>query len=562
MSKEIVGLLSNKLNVSDQYTQVLEIGPTQFQPYSYSADSAGGFGSQIQFNNIVPIGSLSQTLLSKNMRVSYDVQVVVGASGAPGAGVNTLSLPTDSLYNNELNQAVNAGFRAFPLQEICDTVQISLNSATQTWNARQTISGLQRLLDQKALMTRVGEAPVRPDNQYTLLPDNVGVDHVLSTSARSNLDYSRNSIQCTSFNYNTGTYVYTYNYHITEDLIIPGINSILDSEIQLANINNLSLILTYSSLQSDFLCCAPLYSTATPPVLIPYTNTAPVITISDPRLQLFYNTVDPNVVSIPRSIVYPYENINWFVQNPVVVNLQAYNSAQYNINSNTIRLLSCPKYIGFWFRQAINSRTTASFQADSCLALNTGLGCVSINYGAKNGLLSQSDRDSIYRFSRECGSNQTHEDFVGGSGSWTWVSPTLHFGLSENDTHVGEGGSVNLQINAQYTNQNCKASLQTTTAESTLPTAAQMEFMVVVIYEGQMIITPDMVNFSLSVLTPAEISTLMNRGNIVSKEAVKMEGKGAGLYTDKSVLSKGARRRGMSGSAMGGVMSAAGLNKM
>jgi hypothetical protein len=54
----------------------------------------------------------------------------------------------------------------------------------------------------------------------------------------------------------------------------------------------------------------------------------------------------------------------------------------------------------------------------------------------------------------------------------------------------------------------------------------------------------------------------MNRGNIVSKEAVKMEGKGAGLYTDKSVLSKGARRRGMSGSAMGGVMSAAGLNKM
>jgi len=552
MSKEIVGLLSNKLNVSDQYTQVLEIGPTQFQPYSYSADSAGGFGSQIQFNNIVPIGSLSQTLLSKNMRVSYDVQVVIVASAAPGAGVNTLSLPTDSLYNNGLNQAVNAGFRSFPLQEICDTVQISLNSATQTWNARQTISGLQRLLDQKALMTRVGEAPVRPDNQYTLLPDNVGVDHVLSTSARANLSYSRNSIQCTSFTFGADNRTYTYNYHITEDLIIPGINSLWDNEVQLANINNLSLILTYSSLQSDFLCCAPIYSNATPPALVAYTNAAPVITISDPRLQLFYNTVDPNIVSIPRSIVYPYENINWFVQSPVTVNLQAPVSGSLAVNSNTIRLLSCPKYIGFWFRQAINSRTTASFQADSCLALNTGLGCVSINYGAKNGLLSQSDRDSIYRFSRECGSNQTREDFVAGSGSWTWVDPTKHFGLSADDLHVGEGGSVNLQINAQYTNQNCKASLQTTTAASTLPTAAQMEFMVVVIYEGQMIVTPDMVNFSLAVLSPAEISTLMNKGSIVSKEAVKMEGKGAGLYTDKSVLSKGARRKG-------GVMSAAGL---
>ena len=552
MSKEIVGLLSNKLNVSDQYTQVLDIGGTAFQPYSYSADGLS-YSSQIQFNNVTPIGSLSQTLLSKNMRVSYDVQVVVVASGAPGAGVNTLSLPTDSLYNNGLNQAVNAGFRAFPLQEICDTVQISLNSATQTWNARQTISGLQRLLDQKALMTRVGEAPVRPDNQYTLLPDNVGVDHVLSTSARANLSYSRNSIQCTAFNYNAGTYTYTYDYHITEDLIIPGINSLWDNEVQLANINNLSLILTYSSLQTDFLCCAPIYSNAATPALVPYTNAAPVITISDPRLQLFYNTVDPNIVSIPRSIVYPFENINWFSQATNIINLQT--NGPFTATSATLRLLSCPKYIGFWYRPQISSRTTASFQADACLSLAPGLGCVSINYGAKNGLLSQSDRDSIYRFSRECGSNQTREDFVAGSGSWTWVSPTAHFGLSAEDLHVGEGGSVNLQINAQYTSQNCKASLQTTVANSTLPTVATMEFMVVVIYEGQMIITPDMVNFSLSVLTPAEINTLMNKGNIVSKEAVKMEGKGAGLYTDKSVLSRGARRRGMSG----GVMSAAGL---
>ena len=553
MSKEIVGLLSNKLNVSDSYTQVLEIGPTQFQPYSYSADSAGGYGTQIQFNNIVPIGALSQTLLSKNMRVSYEVQVVIVASGAPGADVITQKLPTDSLYNNNVNQAVNTGFRAFPLQEICDTVQISLNSSTQTWNARQTISGLQRLLDQKALMSRIGEAPVRPDNQYTLLPNNVGVDHVLSTSANANLSYSRNSIQCTSFSLGVDQRTYTYNYKITEDLIIPGISSIFDNEVSYANINNLSLILSYSTLQTDFLCSAALYA-GNPLALTPYTNAAPVITIIDPRLQLFYNTVDPKIVSIPRSIVYPFENINWFSQNPTTVNLQVYTGSQYTVQSNTVRLLSCPKYIGFWFRQAINARTTASFQADACLALQPGLGCVSINYGSKNGLLSQADRDSIYRFTRECGSNQTREDFVGGSGSWVWVSPTNHFGLSADDLHPGEGGSVNLQVNAQYTNQNCLASLQTPVGASSLPTNTSMEFMIVVIYEGQMVITPDMVNYSLSVLSASEINALMSKGSIVSKEAVKMENKGAGLYTDKSVLMKGTRR--------GGVMSAAGLNKM
>jgi hypothetical protein len=46
----------------------------------------------------------------------------------------------------------------------------------------------------------------------------------------------------------------------------------------------------------------------------------------------------------------------------------------------------------------------------------------------------------------------------------------------------------------------------------------------------------------------------MTKGNVVSKEAVAMEGKGAGLYGDKSTLMKGSTRKG---GAMGGVMSAA-----
>jgi len=554
MSKEIVGLLSNKLNVSDQYTQVLEIGPVQFQPYSYSADSAGGFGTQIQFNSIVPIGSLSQTLLSKNMRLRYTAQIVVTAPTAPGAGNAVKFLPTDSYFNNQQN-GVNTGFRAFPIQSISDTVQISLNSATQTWNARQTISGLQRLLDQKVLMTRAGEAPVRPDNQYLLFPDAVGVDHVLSVDGHNNLNYSRNGIQAISYSAvvsGTNT-IYTYEYNITENLIVPGINSLWDNEVELANINNLSLIMSYSTLQSDFLCSAPTYTAAATPVLKPYVGTV-VTTILNPFLDLFYNTVDPTIVNIPRSIVYPFENINWFVQNPATLVDLTGATAIPSVSSNTIRLLSCPKYIGFWFRQPINSRTSS--QADSCLSLDNGLGCVSINYGAKNGLLSQSDRKSVWRFSRECGSNQTYEDFCAGSGSWVWVDPTKHFGLSADDLHVGEGGSVNLQINARYTAQNVKSSLQTTTAQATtdgtLSATATMEFFVIVIYEGQMIITPDMVNFSLSVLTSSEINALMSKGQMVSKEAVKMEGKGAGLYTDKSVLMKGSRRQG-------GVLSAAGL---
>jgi len=545
MSKEIVGLLSNKLNVSDQYTQVLDIGPVQFQPYTYSADGNSPYNSQIQFNNIVPVGSLSQTLLSKNMRVRYQVSVLV----VPNATTPiTRVFPSTSYYQNT---AVNSGFRAFPLQQVCDTVQISLNSSTQTWNSRQTLSLMSRLLDKKALMNRVEECPVRPDDQFLLLPQGQGVDNVLSITQNANLDYSRNAIQPISV-VDNGAAGITYTYQFTENLLIPGINSIWDNDVCLGNINNLSLVMSWSGL-ADMICSAPLYAAGT---FTPYNDTV-TVSLSNAFLDLFYNTVDPSIVSIPRVITYPFENVNWFSKTQALVDLAVVNDV--SVSSDTIRLLSCPKYIGYALRRPINNRGSGTniYQADSCLTLgklsNAGIGSVSINYGAKSGLLSQASRDSIYRFSRECGSNQTHNDFIAGSGAWTWIDPTKHFGLSADDLHVGEGGNVNLQINATYSTANCLASAQSATAgTAVLPTADALEFIIVVIYEGQMVVSPDMVNYSLSVLTPAEINTLMNKGNVVSKEAVKMEGKGAGLYSDKSVLMKGARPRG-------GVLSAAGL---
>ena len=308
--------------------------------------------------------------------------------------------------------------------------------------------------------------------------------------------------------------------------------------------------MSWSSL-ADMVCAAPLYNAGT---FTPYNDTV-TVNITNAFLDLFYNTVDPAIVSIPRSVTYPFENVNWFSRTTGAQNLSIVNDI--TVASDTIRLLSCPKYIGFALRRIINNRGLSGniYQADSCLTLgrlaNAGIGSVSINYGAKSGLLSQASRDSIYRFSRECGSNQTHNDFIAGSGAWTWLSPTSQFGLSSEDLHVGECGNINLQVNATFSTSNCLASAQSATAgDAVLPTAEQLEFIIVVIYEGQMIVTPDMVNYSLSVLTPAEINTLMNKGNVVSKEAVKMEGKGAGLYSDKSVLMKGARRKG-------GVMSAA-----
>jgi hypothetical protein len=60
-----------------------------------------------------------------------------------------------------------------------------------------------------------------------------------------------------------------------------------------------------------------------------------------------------------------------------------------------------------------------------------------------------------------------------------------------------------------------------------------------VIYDGQMIISPDMVIYNTGILTAGEIDQLVKTGSSVSKEAITKEINGAGLYTNKNVLHKG-----------------------
>lgn len=536
MSKELALVLSNKVNVSDQYTQVVELCGTQSQVYEYSPD--GGVGpSSIQWNSVVPIGSLGNTLLSKNMKLRYTATVVSTAAAAdPVNHVFPASTNVVSVANG-----VNSGFRAFPLQSVCNTIQMSINNCSTTWNARQTLDGLQRLLDKKALMSRAGESPCRPDDKYNLYPDADGYGQVLNISSQTQNGYSRNSLSAKTYSSAAG--VSTYTYEITEDLVIPGINSLFDNEQMLGNINNLALILSFTSLNDMVVQAAPYTNN--------YNDTI-TVAVSNPYLVLEYVQVDPKLVSIPKSITYPYENIQYFPKDQstpaadmkATVATDAGANTSFDAVSDTIRLNSLPKLIGFYLRQKMNGRTYTT--SDSCFTLKNDKGCVQIDLGARSGLLAQCSRDEIWRQSVLAGSNQTRDDFCFGSGSFTWINPTLAFGLNPEagDLISGESGSLNLRINASYTMQNVRNSLNGTAANSFLPTAATYELIVCVIYEGQMVITPDMVLYNLGVLTPSEVDQLIKAGSAVSKEAIKKEINGAGLYTDKNILHKAAKKRG------------------
>ena len=315
MSSDDVLVMSNKVNVSEEYTNVVEIAGNQAQNYQYSADNTDYSGT-IQWNSIVPIGSMSNTLVSRVMKIKYQVRIVVTAVAA---GTNRLThiFPQPSiLVDSAVASIPNSSLRAFPLQSISQNVQLSLNNCTTTWNARQTISPLLRLLEKDLLVKCAASGPTRPDDQFLLVPNNIGVNHPQSTAVNSLEGYSRNSIKPVTFT--AAGNAYTWTFDVEEPLIFPGVSSLRENEPYLPNINQLGLILTYSNLQTDLFSSSPGYYYIDNTAGL-YNDVSVVVTILNPKLCLSYMQVDPNLIRIPRQLTTSYESVTYFTSKSAVV---------------------------------------------------------------------------------------------------------------------------------------------------------------------------------------------------------------------------------------------------
>jgi hypothetical protein len=477
-----------------------------------------------------------------------------------GDNIYTAQNPNTVIPAFATQPAVNSSLRAFPLQSICDNIKLSINNSSNTWNSRQTLSPLLRLLPRKLLENNEA-CPVRPDDQFALLSDGQGSCHPQSTSERSFGAYSRNACRPVSVGLVGNNYVYVYD--ITEPLIVPGINTLFDNEPYLANVNNLSLIMTFGSgaLNNDFYSGSQLFTLAAPPVQsVGYTGAPISVALTDAHLILQYVTANPMLVSIPKSVVYNYELVNYTTQSLGQISMQAL--VNTSAVSQTVRFFSLPKKICFFIRLPISTRQGTGYaaqvvsnalvpEADAALALQDLVGCVSISLGARNGLLANCSRSQIWQLCKEAGSTQTYDDFANGSGAWVVLDPITAFGIdTATDLLPGENGSLNFMVTVQYTNKNAGRTLGTTgglTATCGMSDAVVPELVIVPIYEGTMTITPDSAMYSVGVLTDGEVSSLMSSGTTVNKEAIQNVIAGAGLYSDKTVLMKAPHGKGRGG---------------
>ena len=596
-------MLDNRANVSKETVGLVKISGNNINVFEINADGTT-FPTQITFNNIV-IPNYQNTIVSRNARIRY--QMVVQCDQSHNAGPTAVNDPyfPAPVYNAWAGGSANPGatvvgqinavLRDFPLQSNCNNVQLIINGATCTMNAQQVLPAVKRTLPSEWLKRQATECPSMADNAIgfynaldaasvwggtaggTTAGQNfvgvpVGAGHSNQVfSGYFNSDGTTRGCFIATTLANPGANNATYTFDVSESILISPF-TIYDDEVWLSNINTMSLQFNYSSLLD-----AVLYAN---PTII---STAPLsVTVNNPRLELSYMNLSPDLVTIGRVTTLPYENIIYFPKSLGNLNLINGGAFQtYSVQSDTLRFSSLPEKIIAFLRPSMANRVSAapSSQADAFLAVGdaSGLANIQVSIGTRTGLLASASTKTIYRMAKKNGYNGSFANWLI-NGGLIIIDPVTDLGVdvSAGDVLPGESGSVNFQINAMFNNSNVLMCGGTNIAYG--QAAVPCELMVVVVYSGTANITPDGCTFNTGELSKNEVDTLLKvapkDGTMSSSQTFRPTIGGAGLFsTFKSVLGTaanalksdvGQKALGLASNYLnkkGGVLSAAGLKR-
>ena len=352
----------------------------------------------------------------------------------------------------------------------------------------------------------------------------------LSKYENSQGGYTRGGFFPSSYNGSVAAAT-TIGFEISESLFISPL-TLHDNETFLGNINTVSLQLNWSSL-NDILCSS-----------VPVGGISS-ITISNPRLQLQYVQISPDMVKIPAVIKYNYENVVFFQKTfASLMPSNALTTAQ--VFSDTVRFQTMPSLIYIAARKNINDRngqnsdTQCFFNIGNLPSAQAGSAAgVQCNIGNRTGLFNSASPQTLWKMSCKNGLNMSYEEWQQ-AGGLLIISPVNDFGLDPNlDAFPGEGSaSTNFQVTMNINNANYISAGQTNGGA-----AVNVELMIWAVYSGSASISTDSMVTNLGELSHSEVMTLLmsapkkpEEGQMLSSEEVKPTINGAGLFSPKAIF--------------------------
>ena len=534
--------LAKQVNVAREYAKVLRVAGT-LTSYQVTTQNGTISNSQLLFSNVA-LPSLSNSVISKNMRVRY--QVVVSATADPPVFNPTVALgapPTLVL-------------RQFPLSACTDTLTAQINNVSSTINLRQIISGYSRMIDMKYLKSKASEAPSQCDDNAVLSADTLQAVDGVPTSNQVFSTYYNGS------HWNRGCFepiaydgtAHSFTYEIVEPVMVSPF-SLDDTATFFANINTLSIQYNMSGL-TDMLLVAN--QGALPAGLS-------VTLGSQAFLEFEVISLDNRVVSIPRVYMTDYCFPQYFLKSFGSVTTDVTSSFS-QVNSDTLRLASMPEHIIIYANcppTARGGRIADSFLQWGVAGGADGANALSITLNNRQGLLQASSVKELWRISVRNGYPYSFTTWKKCGGPII-ISPALDLGLSpeNSDIYAGMAGNVILQVSASLNSSNfTEASVQQ--GSTALTFAPQL--VVVCMMKGVAEISPDSMALNLGYLSVAEVNAVLSdapsKGESIPDHVIDAyEVAGGALFGQKKAL-LGSVAHGAMKEHGGSVLSGAGLRK-
>lgn len=347
------------------------------------------------------------TFMSRRVKLKCPVSISIGLT--VGA-MNNTTIP--------LQEAKDA-FRSFPLASVMKTLNVSINGTTMSLPISEIIKPLawynQKSNEDYAAGVGSG-SPTMLDNVQDYYMGYLTNNNCLGTSAeaRPHKEKPRGAFQYTDVvNGNGGGGVLstaTFNAVLIEDLFIspllfgcderhPAFIGIQSFEVSITWHSNLAKIWSracHHDLDRNFTAVAPVINFA-----------ATMGLPNDPPALLIDYITPPIGMQIPRSIQYPYNEINRYVtEYPTDL---AFN-AGYTIISNNYQLNSIPRYLYICVRKSqsrLNTRPLYNVQSSpDCFG---AIDKIKINWNNKSTLLSNASPFQLYEISRKNGYSGTFQ---------------------------------------------------------------------------------------------------------------------------------------------------------
>lgn len=347
------------------------------------------------------------TFMSRRVKLRCPVSISIGLTVGGG---NTVTIPI---------QEAKDAFRSFPLASVMKTLNVSINGTTMSLPISEIIKPLawynQKSNEDYAAGVGSG-SPTMLDNVQDYFMGYLSDNNVLGTTivAKAHKERPRGAFQYTNVvNGNGGGGLLstaTFNAVLIEDLFIspllfgcderhPAFIGIQSFEVSITWHSNLAKIWSracHHDLDRAFAAVAPVIN-----------FTATMGLVNDPPALLIDYITPPIGMQIPRSIQYPYNEINRYVTEKPI-NL-AFNEG-VNIISNNYQLNSIPRYLYICIRKSQSTLNTQGlYTVQSSPDCYAAIDKIKINWNNKSTLLSNANAFQLYEISRKNGYSGTFQ---------------------------------------------------------------------------------------------------------------------------------------------------------